>query len=359
MKDFPPEEVKKILVMAFQGIGNILLLTPALEALHQNYPQAKFTAIVTSPGTAELLKGCPYVERVILYDSGVFWKGSLFKKLSFVKDLRNQKFDMTFSTFLESGFKSGLLAFLTGAPVRVGYNLHGRGFFYTHRLDLIPNRHEVELGLDLVRALGGRVTGGNPLIWLLAEERRWVEKFLKEKGIAPDESLIGIHPGSSPTHPEKRWDLDRFAKLADHIMERKKTRVLILGGDLEVELARRMKELMHHSPLVAMGQTLRQTAALLTRCDLLVSNDTSLSHLATAVETPVIAIFGPTNPWKNRPYGEKSRILRKELPCSPCYETWAGAKIVCTNPDSFACLKGIAVEEVLEEALKQLGAQQA
>ncbi|MFH1858523.1 MAG: glycosyltransferase family 9 protein [Candidatus Omnitrophota bacterium] len=349
------ERVKKILVMAFQGIGNILLLTPALEAFHQNFPEAKLTMIVGSSKTQELLEGCPYLERSIVYETERFWAGSFFRRLSFVRDLRKERFDITFCTFLEPGFKSSFLAYLTGAPVRVGYDFRGRGFLYTHPLELIPNRHEVDLNLDLVRALGGKVKDQRPIVWLQEEEKRWAEAFLKGKGVEPGDCLVGFHPGSSPLHHEKRWDPDHFAALADRMVEAWNARILIVGGEAEAKLAKEIEEKMRHPLHVAIGQTLKETAALLGRCRLFVSNDTGLSHLAAAVGIPVISIFGPTNPWKSRPVGESCVIIRKDLSCGPCYETWHGFRIICTNPTPYLCIRGIMVDEVFQEASRQLG----
>ena len=353
----PHEKEKKILIMAFQGIGNILLFTPTLEALHQNYPQAKFTVIVGSETTREILERCPYIEKLMVYDAKSFWKTSFSKKIAFVRNLRNLKFDMTVSTFLEGGFKSSVLAFLTGAPVRVGYNILGRGLFYTHRLNLIPNRHEKELGLDLVRAIGGKVTDSGPTLWLEAPEGEWAKRFLEERKVLLDRPLVAIHPGGSPVHPGKRWDIDRFAGLSDKIIEKWNAYVLLVGGKVEQEMVPGLERLMKHRLLLAVDQPLRNTAALLEKCDLLVSNDTGLSHVASAVGTPLISIFGPTNPWKNSPYGKESVVIRKDLPCSPCYEVRSGFRITCTHPDPFACLKMITVDEVLEEVSKSIKAR--
>ena len=128
-------------------------------------------------------------------------------------------------------------------------------------------------------------------------------------------------------------------------------KIIVFGGPFEKELIKKMSYLMKIKPIIVTNNTIKQTAALMKRCNILISNDSALAHIATAVKTKVIAIFGPTNFYWNAPYGNKHLVIRKDLPCSPCY-----IEIGQTNPKckKLDCLKLITVQDVLQEVDKQL-----
>ena len=163
---------------------------------------------------------------------------------------------------------------------------------------------------------------------------------------APHGPRIVIHPGSSPGTPYKRWEWRRFAQLADILIQGYGGKIFFTAGTDERELVESIVATMKESHYVlCRTETLTQLAELMRRCDLYIGNDTAPMHLASFIGTPVIALFGPTDPAENAPYGKAaSIILRKDVPCSPC------RKKTC---DNLLCMDAIAMEDVLD-AIEQI-----
>jgi ADP-heptose:LPS heptosyltransferase len=244
---------------------------------------------------------------------------------------------------LQGLLRSGLYAALTGCPVRIGFHdsREGSRWFYSHRIE-VSNAvvHAVDRGLELVRRIG--VSGAAPPSFPIpdgSKERQWVDLLWRRHRIGDRDAVCVIHP--SARWETKRWPAARFAQLADALAAKEGIRIIIVGSGSE---ASRTDEMARHIAQTAVDLTgktdLLQLAALLRRSDLLVTNDSGPMHLAAAVGTPVVAIFGPTDPARVGPYGAGHIVLRKEVDCSRC------SRGSCVR--DALCLKAVGVAEVLE-----------
>jgi ADP-heptose:LPS heptosyltransferase len=242
--------------------------------------------------------------------------------------------------------------FRTGAMYRLGFGYDHKGkldtgFLFTHAVPLDESKHEAEQGLDLIRPLG--LPEIRQLYMHIEDEDRAIAgKILQDAGVQEGDLLAGIHIGPGPDDPERGWRCwatDRYAQLGDIPIRDYGAKLIIVGSPAEVTVADTVASIMERKPVILAGRTtLRQTAALIERCHLFISNDGGPMHIAAAVGTPVIGIFGPTSSIKHGPYDENSFVVKSSLPCSPCHRPH-NPKVECEHRD---CLKAISVDMVME-----------
>ncbi len=344
--------IKNILTISTTGIGNLILYTPVLRALRRDFPESHIAIMVASTTAVDLLEGCKEIDKVIIIKKNT---KNIFYWLTILKRIKNLRFDMVITSFLDKSFKVALFTWLTGARYRVGYKNKAYGWLYSQQVPITEKKHEIEYNLDLVRALGVEIRRANekaPFIATTPLEEEVANDFLLKNNVSPKDLLIGVHPGSGLTvGSAKRWSREKFAALCENILTIPKAKVIVFGGPEERYAAEKMAKFMRKKPIIIAGDTdIRMTASLIKRSALFISNDSGLMHLATAVKTPVLAIFGPTLWWKNYPWGKDNVIIRKEMACSPCYNY---KNIKC---DTLKCLELVQVEEVwqkVKEMLKQ------
>ncbi len=338
-------KVNRILVRGVNWVGDTILTYPTVQALRRQFPNAKITMMVPRY-LVDLWKTCPDVDDLIPFEKrkGVH---SVFEDFRIGRLLRRKKFDL--GLILPRSFRSAFQVFLAGIPVRIGYEDEGRSFLLTHgisRKKEVLQTHRIHYYQELLRILGIQKDCSPPHLHLREQERRDGEAILKAKGLSDGRLLIGINPGAT-YGLAKCWSPDRFGELGKKLSQRWKAQVLIFGKEGEREIARKILKYLGSEGIDLTGQTtLLQLAALLEKCSLLVTNDTGTMHVASAVGTPVVAIFGPTDPNATGPYGEGHVVVKKEISCSPCF------KRIC--PTDHRCMEGITVEEVEEVVSKKL-----
>ena len=268
-----------------------------------------------------------------------------------IRGLRQHQCDLVLD--FQGLFRTGLLGLLSGATMRVGFARarEGAPWMYTHRVPL-PGEHEsswrllamhaVDRNLAIAQFLGADIS--RPIFYLpgLAEDEKFVRDSLHGAGVEDHTQLIALAPWSRSAL--KSWPLSRFVELAEELMRSATLRVVVLGGPSELASANAFRRLHSRGLVNLVGKlSLRQLPALLRRMKLVVGNDSSLIHLAAGVETPVLAIFGPTEPQATGPYPfTRHSVRRTELPCSPCGQR------TCWNPIYLECLHTISVSSVLE-----------
>ncbi|MFQ6001091.1 MAG: glycosyltransferase family 9 protein [Anaerolineae bacterium] len=354
------EILQRILVVKLADMGDLLTAIPALRALRESFPQARIDALVT-PHSAPVLEGSPLVDEVLTfekhrYDSPVSTAkpSSLWSLMRLWRNLRSRRYDWLFIlhhlTTRWGTLKYAGLALAIGARERIGLD-NGRGWFLTRQAkDLgFGGRHEVEYWLKVVGLVGAKTENLNlPLSEgavreaqaLLQGSGRWRE------GVP----LVAIHPGSGEYSLARRWPPDRFAQVADALMERYGTQVALLGGPDEAELTQCVASLMRYEAVDLGGKTsIPVLAALLRLCRLFVGNDSGVMHLASAVGTPVVAVFGPSNPLAWGPWGPSHEVVQIDLECSPCiYRGFQLGRLEgCENPE---CINQVKPEMVLAAA---------
>jgi heptosyltransferase-2 len=344
------EEKKRILVLRYRFIGDTILTVPFLRNLRRAEPKA-YIAWVVAPGSSDVVNGIPYIDELIYWDPVTMHADSrgthrtLADKWSFVRELRKKHFDKVY--VLKRSLSSAIIALLTSAPERIGFNTEGRGLLLTKRVQYRHDRHEVQNFLDVLRADSVPVVDDFLEAWLSEEEVAFAGNFLMQSGLAPDETVIALHPFAA--NPSRAWHADNFIELANRLQELYRGRIMVFGGKRDVAVARCFQDNISPAPIMAVGNTtLRESMALLSRCGLLVCNDSGIMHLAAALQIPLVALFGPQSPVKFGPWGEKCRVIYKQFPCSPCKQKFFQEckPSIRLSPE---CVEAISVDEVLRE----------
>lgn len=332
-------------------LGDVLFATTTASALRQAYPEARIDFAVGS-WARTIIEHNPHVDAIV--DCGPVGGGryGLRDYLHLLRNTRQGRY--TCALVLDRSPRTSMLAYLAGIPIRAGLDSGGRGFSLTHPVPVGPARHEAELYLDVVRALGVEVEDARLSFVPSQAERECAGELYEEiglslPGVGP---LVLIHPGGGENPgmvlPAKRWPAKRLATLADMLMEQAGARVVLVGGSRDGGLAAAIQEKAAASLANLVGRlTLGELAALMERAALYIGHDTGATHLAVAMETPTIAIYGPSDPARYGPFGsEKAVALWKKLECSPCF-TSGRYDTSCREP---RCIEAITVEDVWRAA---------
>ena len=334
----PHDDIRHVLVSRLRFIGDVILTTPVLRALREKFPAARITYLAETPYHT-LLENHPDVDVVLSLPPGDK-RGQLQAILRLFKD----RFDVAIDLF--GNPRSTLLTFLSGGRYRIGGDYRGRRIFYTHRItDDGKPKSAVAFHLGYLRPLGISANPSDPYLVVTEEEKAWAKSYLDRKGYDGSKTIVGIHPGA--TWPAKRWLPERFAALANRLVSELGVWVFFtVGPDEEGLVQSVMKDFPFKSNTPEVF-TLRQLAALLSQFDLLVANDCGPMHIAPAVGTKTVGIFGPGEPEVWFPYDSQKghRYVHREMDCSRCRQDF------CNKMD---CMKAIRVEEVFDAVIDAL-----
>ena len=339
---------KRILIVNVNWLGDVIFSTPFIKAVRDAYPDSYISSLV-HPRCIEILKDNPRIDEIIIYDEEGTHR-SLLGKLKLIAYLRNKKFDTAF--ILHRSFTKALITSLAGVKERIGYPTKHRGAFLTKQVEIPEDEtHKVEYFLNLARSAGINVRNIAYEFFIKDSDRRKIALFLKESNISDKDLLVVLCPGGN--WDPKRWKKENFAALADLLIEKLNAKIVISGAKKDMRLSEEIKKLMKDKPIISCGNTtLKELGALLERANLVVANDTGPMHIAVAMKTNVIALFGPTSPGLTGPYGKGNyRVIWKNKECEvPCYD------MSCTDN---RCMALITAEEVFKEAKDMLMEQTA
>jgi len=342
-----PEAVKKILVRATNWVGDTVMMIPALDVIDKTFSHAEIT-VLASPWVISLLEHHPAVDRAMIINKGKGLLGTGKELARIVAWMRAERFDL--AVLLQNAFEAAFLASLGKARYRVGYDTDGRGFLLTHRVNRnqgMVSVHQVEYFLGLVESMGWQAEERRPILYLDNRDIESASLLLGSLGIDENHFVVGLNPGAA-YGSAKRWPEKRFALVGDWATERWGAKVLLFGAHSESDITDRVARSMQSNPADLCGRTtLGQAMALIKRCNLVVSNDSGLMHVAAAFNIPLVALFGPTNPYETGPLSTNATIVRHAVECSPCL------KEEC--PRNHECMVSIQPEEVWEamERLKR------
>ncbi len=313
----------KILVKGNNWLGDAVMSLPALHSLRAMHPRAR-VSVLTRPFLADLYRGATGVDEVILHETG-----SVKSWASTARKLKTHPFDA--ALVLPRSFSSALLVFSARIPRRIGYACEGRTAMLTDTPRPLPPRvHRVRHFHHLLTALGEPPPVPPPRIEVLPDAAAWAEERL------PGDGWIGFNPGAT-YGAAKQWFPDRFIELGRRLARR--ARIAVVGGPAEAGLGGRVAAGVGGVNLAG-ATDISRLAAAIARCRLFVTNDTGPMHVADAVGTPVVAVFGPTDWIVTPPFGERHTLVRHDIECSPCL------KRVCPL-GHHDCMKRVTVEETL------------
>lgn len=289
-------DVERILIIKPSSLGDIIHALPVLNALRSRFPKAHLAWFVHEKW-ADILRDHPDLDEIIPWSFRWGALGSLFDIF------RKKRFDLAID--LQGLFRSGVVSYLSGAPVRVGFRngREGSVLFYTHKVDVPPHPiHAIDRYLLVAESLGAVLREPVCTIPVTPQDDRAVEDLLKCQGLSRTRPFIVLNPMARWW--TKRWPLERFAQLAD-LIQGTGMAVVLIGGKGDIAGIQRLRSWMKTPAVSVVGQTtLKQLAGLLRKAILLISNDSGPMHLAVALGTPVVALFGPTDSVRTGPYGQ-------------------------------------------------------
>jgi len=337
-----PSEWRRIAVAKYMGIGSLILATPLLQILRRYMPQAEI-ALVTSMNLTELARMLP-VDKVFAWDFRSP-TSALKTFLPFIATLRRWRPDVFFDLEFFAN-TSALIAWLSGAPVRVGFH-HAqspRGRLLTHYVPVTP-RHTAELFAALAWALGIPVEPLPPPL----RPRYSFERVREEIRSLPRPYVV-VNPNAGELALQRRWMPERFHELIQRLLKNFPSfRFVVIGSKSErSHVLKVLGDLVNHPSILNLaGQlNLDELCFVLENAKLLITNDSGPMHLAAALGTPCVALFGPETPEHYGPLGENHLLLYKRLLCSPCLTPFDGKMFSC--PFGVKCLEAISVDEVFE-----------
>jgi heptosyltransferase-1 len=339
-----PTHKQRILIIKPSSLGDVVHALPTLGLLRSRFPSAHIAWLVKEQW-AGLLERAEGLDKIWSIRPGV--KGWL----AIVPQLRSARFDIVVD--LQGLLRSGVVGWLTGAPKRIGFAnaREGSAWLYTEKVLVAhPDMHAVDRYLLVAGQLGAASGAPAPLAFglrILPEDHKAVSAVLARHGLSEKTRWIAINPFARWS--TKRWPLESFARVADRIQQQGCGRVVVLGGAGDRSQARELMQRMHTVAVDMTGETpIKLLPALLASSAVLLTNDSGPMHIAAAVGTPVVALFGPTNPTRTGPYGPRHIVLQHKVPCSPCYSRR------CHNASHLECLVNISEDTVLGAVRTQL-----
>ncbi len=349
---------RRIVVFCLPGIGDAILFTPALASLRRAFPAAHITAVTMYRGSADLLRTNPNLDDVRCFD---FFHASTRQSIGYVWQLRRERFDLSILGFPANRLEYNVLNALVGRRWRAGHRYERQRWRNLAVLNNIAvretgERHNVEENLALVGAVCRRIGVSIPApdtqlaVHLTAGDVQQAERFMAEHELSDDDLLIGLHTYSSTfkNMHRKCWDKDNFVRLIERIASaHPRARFLMFSGPSDRAVSEYI--VRHAESLVTMVEepNIRCALGVLKHCRLFISNDSAIMHLAGALGVPVVAVFGPTNWRRLHPWAASYSIVRRALPCMPCFE-YSSRPLRCVAKLDYACLRALAVDDVLE-----------
>ena len=340
-------ESPRLLILRRSSLGDIVNTMPTLVALRRGFPRAHIAWLVDNR-FCQVLEGHACLDEVIAirrHNPGQIL-ALLLEARRAGRILRQRDFDIALD--LQGLLKSGVMAHLSGASRRLTFADEQREFnqFFTNeRVQVNSGTRAVRRFLQMAAYLGCPVEPVEYRFPIGRPQERWAGDFLAEHQVERARPLVGLNVGASAAH--RLWPPQHFARLAEMLQTDCAVQTVILSGPREAGIARNIQQLAAVDTVSAAGQTtVKQLAALLSRCAVVVSSDTGPLHIAVAVGTPVVGLYGSPDPDKTGPFGEDNTVLTADLPCSPCVN-----RPTCRD---YPCMREIQPERVAEAVLNLL-----
>lgn len=348
----PENDSERILIRGVNWIGDAVMTMPAIHAVRKAWPSARISLLV-KPWVAPLFEKDPHVDEILLYRDD---HRGVMGKFRLAAELGKRRF--TRAILLQNAFDAAAAAVLGAIPERIGYARDGRRLLLTTAVPFdqrAAELHHIDYYLHLLRRAGIRAAESVPWIYLSLEERAAALARLE----ALRRPVVGVNPGAA-YGSSKRWPADRFASVAARIIDEEHGSVVIFGGPAEAGISAEIEKAVMSSGsrigrvLNVAGMTgLRELAALIAECDVLLTNDSGPMHMGYAVGTPVVAVFGSTSPQHTGPVGPKDVVVQAGgIDCSPCFDR------ECSK-GHLRCMEAIGVDEVFDAVRGLLPRQRA
>lgn len=333
--------MEKILATPLMGMGDTLMTTPALQLIKENIPDCDITFFTFNRATRDILLNNPHIDHLLHYP---------IKAINFIPATLHVlthftfRYDTCINFYPSNRVQYNVFAFMTGAKNRIGHsylkmNLSQMNWLKNNTVKEEYELHCVEENIRLLSFLDIKADMSKipaMKIWLTDEEKEKGHTYVQNLNTGP---IAGIHAGTSTfkNHAYRRWPKERFIEMIDQLPD---IHFLLFGTLDEVDINREIQSAVKNKNQVTVveGNTLREVAAIIGELDLFVSNDSGLMHIAAAMDTPVVEILGPTNKHFIYPWGAKHKVVRLDLPCSPCF-FYSPKPLSCELNNSYKCLQ--------------------
>jgi heptosyltransferase II len=363
LKELKPGTIDRLLVRGTNWVGDAVMSLPALKLLRQVFPSAHISLLVL-PWVSGIYEGQQFVDKVLTYDRSGRHHG-MAGRIRLIRELRREPFDV--AILFQNAFEAALLTRLAGIPFRAGYDRDGRGWLLSHPVPVDPRvtrLHQAYYYLDLVEQLVGRprqslqIQGSHenftsnrgpwPDISIKVQSSRQgiAREKLERMGLNLQKKLVGVNPGAF-YGSAKRWFSERYAALLDRLIRNLLVEIAVFGAPNELAIAQTIQSQMLSHAVILTGKTdLAELIAMISLCDLFITNDSGPMHLAAALGIPTLAIFGPTDEIATGPLSPAAVVLKKRVECSPC--------LLRECPIDHRCMTRMTVDEVFEQAERML-----
>lgn len=342
----------KILVNALSGIGDALMFTPSLKLLKNALPDSEIHALVMFKAVKEFYERNGNISKVFYFD---FMSEGSLNSLKFIFSLRNS-YDVSINVYPSNRKEYSIINFLIGAKQKAAVkylrkDFQNFGWLNNVRIAEDDLLHNVQTNLKLCEELTKqKLTEEPPLDFPLNKsDFEFAGSFLNDKRIYASDLVIGFHPGSATlkNQANRRWGPEKFAKLGKKLIESYGAKILIFGGPTEEELKQNIvNQINSQGAFPVVSHNLTESAVVMKRCNVFVTNDSSLMHVASALKLKVVAIIGPTNTNYIYPWKTEHKIVSLNLDCSPCF-IYSQRPLICSRDDvKFKCIKELDMELV-------------
>lgn len=335
---------RNIIVRMPNWIGDLVMATPILADLRKAYPDARITAMCRAP-ICELLKEDPHIDELFCFSKASGF-GRRKERRNIIEKLRKGNYDL--GILLTHSFSSAWWFWLGKVKYRIGYECNARNLLLTRSLSFpknIQNQHLTITYKALLSPLGLPVTDTPPRLYLNSKELENARILLRQQGIPDGANIVGINPGAT-YGSAKCWLPERFREVTEKLLQDKNIYVVYFGDLATVPLVKEICSGLSPRVTNLAGLTsLRELSSLISHCDVILTNDSGPMHIADAVHTPIVALFGSTSEVVTGPY-RSGTLIHKHVSCSPCYQR--------TCPIDFRCMKKIEADEVYQAILRIL-----
>ncbi|MFL5616093.1 MAG: glycosyltransferase family 9 protein [Gemmatimonadaceae bacterium] len=331
-------EIQRIIILQLQQLGDSIVFTPTLRAIREAYPEAEID-LLCSPVSFQLYRKCTHVNRRFLDSGSLGSARDWIKRLRLLWVLRQRRYDLAIADATEISARYALIAYATGARMRLGFDVANRGFLYSLPLERPEGLDFVRCNLLLARSLGAAPNSSRVECFFDEADVAHAQALLH--GLADERPLIAIHPASN--WQSKTWLPERWAAVADALSSDHNASIVFVGTRAEDRYVDAIMALMRTSPIKLVGKTdLPQLCAVLSRCDLFLGTDSGPRHVAAAAGTPQITLMSSQDRPERWSFDRlEERIIRTDPACSPCYQSWCSHR---------TCMTAITEARVLGEA---------
>ncbi len=353
----------RILVIALSGIGDALLFTPAARILRTQFPESTIDALVMFRGAQQIYERTGLFNNVIYHN---FLNHSKYGSLKLTLLMRG-KYDSSVNVYPSNRKEYNLIQFLIGAKNRGAVEYLRRdarefGFLNNCTVKENDSLHCVEENVSLCEKVFDFKAAGIPDLHfpLMPEDQAFADSFTRSNGISGSDLVVGFHPGTATfkNQMKRRWEPEKFAELGARLVKELGAKVFVFGGPDEADLKREICEKSGTPDVIAADiPGIPETAAVIRRCSVFVTNDSGLMHIASAMKRKVVAIIGPTNTNYIHPWHTEYEIASLNLECSPCF-IYSPRPLKCFRKGvEFKCIRELTVDHVYEKTVSLLKRQ--